>query len=199
MDRTSAVAGDSLNHDVRVTPQQGVRRRRYALSNLIALGRARVGLRGCRTLPWSVRLQGRVRVAPYAGIYIGERVRVDGRTIPVELSAWDGPIVIGDGTFINYGSSISAHTGVTIGKDCLIGNYVLIMDGDYHDLRDRALPGSTAPIVIEDGVWIGARSIILKGVHIGAGAVVAAGSTVTEDVPAHTVVGNPTAKVLYHL
>jgi maltose O-acetyltransferase len=165
-------------------------------SNVFALVRARIGLRRCREVPWSVRLRGRVRVAGYGGIVLGERVRIDGRTVPVELAAWDGSITIGDGTFINYGTSISSHSGVTIGKDCLIGNYVLIMDSDYHDLYDRRLPGQTSPIVIGDGAWIGARSIVLKGVRIGEGAVVAAGSTVVQDVPPRTVVGNPTAQVL---
>lgn len=164
--------------------------------NALALVRARFALRRCRTLPWSVRVHGSMRVAPYAGIFIGERVRIDGRTIPVELAAWDGPITIGDDTFINYGTSISSHTSVTIGRNCLIGNHVLIMDSDYHDLIDRRMPGRTAPIVIEDNVWIGTRAIILKGVTIGEGAVVAAGSTVVQDVAPRTVVGNPTAQVL---
>jgi acetyltransferase-like isoleucine patch superfamily enzyme len=123
-------------------------------------------------------------------------VRIDGRTIPVELAAWDGPIRIGADTFINYGTSISAHTNVTIGENCLIGNHVLIMDSDYHDLMNRRAPGKTAPITIENNVWIGTRAIILKGVTIGEGAVVAAGATVVEDVAPRTVVGNSTAKVL---
>jgi len=166
---------------------------------MAALLRARIALRKCDSAPWGIRVTGRVVIENHAGLTIGKRVRIHGRTVPVEIVAWDGPISIGDGTFINYGASISAHASVTIGRNCLIGNYALIMDGDYHDLHDRALPGACSPIVIEDDVWIGARAIILKGVHIGQGAVVAAGALVTSDVPARTVVGNAPAQVLRKL
>lgn len=165
-------------------------------STLTAVLRAKLALRRCDAAPWGIRLRGRVRVENFGGMRIGERVRIDGRTVPVELVSWHGPLAIGDGTFINYGASISAHTGVTIGRDCLIGNYALIMDSDYHDLRDRSQPGVARPIVIEDNVWIGARAIVLKGVRIGEGAVVAAGAIVTSDVPAKTVVANEPAKVM---
>ncbi len=166
---------------------------------LLALLRAKIALRKCDSAPWGIRVTGRVTIENYGGLTIGERVRIHGNTVPVEIVAWDGPISIGDGTFINYGASISAHAGVSIGRNCLIGNYALIMDSDYHDLHDRTLPGACSPIVIEDNVWIGARAIVLKGVHIGEGAVVAAGALVTSDVPARTVVGNSPAQVLRHL
>jgi maltose O-acetyltransferase len=165
-------------------------------STMMAVLRAKIALRRCDEAPWGIRLRGRIKVENYGGIRIGERVRIDGRTVPVEVVSWGGPLTIGEATFINYGASISAHAGVTIGRDCLIGNYVLIMDSDYHDLRDRAKPGIARPIVIEDGVWIGARAIVLKGVHIGEGAVVAAGAIVTSDVPPRTVVANEPAKVV---
>jgi maltose O-acetyltransferase len=132
-------------------------------------------------------------------IELGERVRLDGRTVRIELVSWTGPLLIGEGTFINYGASISAHAGVTIGRNVLIGNYVLIMDSDYHDVYDRTLPGPSAPIIIEDNAWIGARAIILKGVRVGEGAIVAAGAIVTADVPPRTVVAGPAARVVREL
>ena len=165
-------------------------------SNSFAVFRGWWSLRHCSRGGWRIRVHGRLRVAPHAGINVGDRVRIDGRTVPVELAAWDGKITIGEGTFINYGTSISSHVGVTIGRDCLIGNYALIMDSDYHDLYDRSQPGAAAAIVIEDNVWIGARAIVLKGVRIGEGAIVGAGATVVRDVAPRTVVGNPTARVL---
>jgi acetyltransferase-like isoleucine patch superfamily enzyme len=88
---------------------------------------------------------------------------------------------------------------VTIGKNCLIGNYALIMDSDYHSLNDRSLPGEAAPIEICDDAWIATRAIVLKGVRIGAGAVVAAGAVVTEDVPPRTLVAGVPAKVVRSL
>jgi len=62
----------------------------------------------------------------------------------------------------------------------------------------HTLPGrvSEKPVVIEDDVWIGCRSIILKGVRIGRGAVIAAGSVVTKDIPAGAIAGGVPARVL---
>ena len=54
----------------------------------------------------------------------------------------------------------------------------------------------SAPIVIEDDVWIGARSIILKGVHIGARSIIAAGSVVTKDIPSDVIAGGNPCKVI---
>jgi maltose O-acetyltransferase len=163
-------------------------------SVLFSLLRARIALRHCDRAPISIRLRGRVRVENYGRIELGERVRCDGRTVPIELAAFGGTLTIGGGTFLNYGVSISAHERVTIGRNVLIGNYAMIMDNDYHDPGDHGRLGRSAPIVIEDGVWIGARAIVLKGVRIGRGAAVAAGAVVTKDVAARTMVAGVPAK-----
>jgi acetyltransferase-like isoleucine patch superfamily enzyme len=166
----------------------------------IAALRAQLALRKCGRVPLSTRLQGRVRVENYGGrIELSDRIRIDGRTVPVELVCVDSTLSIGEGTYLNYGSSISSHRGVRIGKNCLIGNYALIMDSDYHSLTDRSLPGDAAPIEIDDDAWIATRAIVLKGVRIGAGAVVAAGAVVTEDVPPRTLVAGVPAKVVRSL
>lgn len=165
-------------------------------SDVFALVRARLALRRCDAVPWSVRARGRIIVENYGRILIGERVRIDARTVPVELVSFGGELRVGDGTFINYGATISAHSGVQIGRDCLIGNYAMIMDSDYHDVADFSKPGETAPIVIEDNAWVGARAIVLKGVRIGQGAVVAAGAVVTRDVPPRTLVAGVPARVV---
>lgn len=163
--------------------------------------RARVQLRGCDVVPWSVRLRGHARVEKYSGrIEIGEKVRMEGRTVPIEMVAYRGAhLTVGDGTFINYGASISAHSRVSIGRRCLIGNYVVIMDSDYHDLIDHTQPGEAAPIVIEDDVWIGVRATILKGVRIGRGSAIGAGAVVTSDIPAGSVAFGVPARVVRHL
>lgn len=168
-------------------------------SNIAQVLRARLALRRCDRVPWSVRLRGRVRIGNDGRIELGERVQIEGRTVPVELVAWGGVLTVGDGTYINYGVSISAHERVAIGANCLIGNYALIMDSDYHDAHDRTRPSASAPIVIEDNVWIGARAIVLKGVRIGEGAIVAAGAVVTRDVPPRTVIASPPAQVVREL
>src|SRR4051812_40687655 len=168
--------------------------------NVVQIMRARWQLRGCNTKPLSVRLRGRAFVENYGRIELGDRVRISGRTVPVELVSWPGGTLrVGSGTFLNYGSSLSAHEEVTIGKDCLIGNYVTIIDSDYHDLRDHTQQGRSAPIRIDDNVWLGTRAIVLKGVHIGQGSVIGAGSVVTTDIPPNSLAFGVPAKVVRRL
>jgi len=91
---------------------------------------------------------------------------------------------IGDRTEIHAGSLVEIGDGVIIAWDCVI------MDRDYHSTGSS--PEGMKPVAIGNGVWIGCRAIILKGVTVGEGAVVAAGAVVTKDVAPFTLVaGNP--------
>ncbi|MBQ2852690.1 MAG: acyltransferase [Bacteroidales bacterium] len=117
------------------------------------------------------------------------------------ISTPNSKIIIGDNVGIS-GSTICATTSITIGNNVLIGSGCLISDTDSHPidwedrLYDRNEKTRKAPIVIKDNAFIGARSIILKGVTIGEGAVIGAGSVVSKDVPPYSIVcGNP-AKVI---
>ena len=96
------------------------------------------------------------------------------------------------------------HDSLTVGNNVNIGACVLIIDTDCHEMdyrvRNHSLPQSdedgqyvkSAPITIEDDVWIGAHSIILKGVTIGARSIIGAGSVVTKSIPADCIAaGNP--------
>lgn len=110
-------------------------------------------------------------------------------------------IAIGDNTRVN-GSCIHAWDSVSIGKNCLIAANCNIMDSNGHATMmdspsERIKTQDTAkPIVIEDNVWIGCNSIILKGVTIGEGSIVSAGSVVIDDVPPRSIVrGNPAVVV----
>lgn len=105
-----------------------------------------------------------------------------------------GKLSIGNGTYLNRGAEVIAWERVEIGRDCMIGWDALIMDTDLHPVGDRPL--RNAPVVLHDNVWIGCRAIVLKGVTIGEGSIVSAGSIVTKDVPAYTVVGGQPARVL---
>ena len=119
-----------------------------------------------------------------------------------------GLIEIGEDCFVGPGSRIWAADHIRIGNRILISHNVNIFDNSTHPLdhRERHLqyrsiyngkhPGQIkldeAPVTLEDDCWIGANAIILKGVTIGARAVVGAGSVVTSDVSPDTiVVGNP--------
>jgi serine acetyltransferase len=90
-------------------------------------------------------------------------------------------------------SQLVANTGIEIGENSFIGAGCLICDSDMHEIPlGSDNPIKMAPIKIGKGVFIGARCIVLKGVTIGDGAVIGAGSVVSQDIPAgFLVVGNP--------
>ena len=118
------------------------------------------------------------------------------------ISASGSKIIIGNNVGIS-GSTINATTTITIGDNTIIGSGCMITDTDSHpilaaerNLLDWPKYTKSKPIVIGKNVFIGARSIILKGVTIGDGAVVGAGSVVTKDVPANTIVAGNPARVI---
>lgn len=118
------------------------------------------------------------------------------------ISASGSKIIIGDNVGIS-GSTINATTTITIGDNTIIGSGCLITDTDSHPIlaAERNSPDwpkytKSKPIAIGNNVFIGARSIIMKGVTIGDGAVVGAGSVVTKDVPANAIVAGNPAKIV---
>ncbi|MBM7837485.1 2,3,4,5-tetrahydropyridine-2-carboxylate N-succinyltransferase/tetrahydrodipicolinate N-acetyltransferase [Alkalihalobacillus xiaoxiensis] len=94
--------------------------------------------------------------------------------------------VVGEGTMIDMNAVLGGRA--TVGKNCHIGAGSV--------LAGVIEPPSASPVIIEDGVVVGANAVILEGVKVGEGAVVAAGAIVTEDVPANTVVAGTPARVI---
>ena len=110
-----------------------------------------------------------------------------------------GQISIGDRSMLGQDSIIGSTAEVVIGDDVLMGPQVLIYTSNHGmgpGISMRLQPLHSAPVRIGNDVWIGARCILLPGVSIGDGAVVAAGAVVTKDVPAFAVVGGVPAGVL---
>lgn len=114
----------------------------------------------------------------------------------------NGTLRIGDDVGIS-GTTVSCCEAITIGNNVLIGSGCLITDNDAHPLdaekrRDvrNVTDVARRPVVIGDDVFIGTRSIILKGVIIGRGAIIGAGSVVTKDVPPNTIVAGNPARVI---
>lgn len=109
-------------------------------------------------------------------------------------------VTIGDNIIINRNVLITARSKISLGNNVLIGSNVVLNDSN-HVIKDCETPitkqGHTAePIIVEDDVWIASNAVVLKGVRIGKGAVVAAGSVVTKDVEPYTVVaGIPARKI----
>jgi len=104
-----------------------------------------------------------------------------------------GVLSVGNG-FINHDCRIHCYESIRIGDDAWIGEQVILRDSDSHQIADGARPVN-APIVIGDHVWVGMRAIVLRGVTIGDGAIVAAGSLVNRDVPARALVAGVPATV----
>ena len=95
--------------------------------------------------------------------------------------------------YINNGTRLACFSEITIGDDCAISENVVIRDSDNHAVEDGK--PMSAPIDIGNHVWVGIGAIILKGVTIGDGAVVAAGAVVTRDVPPNSLVAGVPAVV----
>lgn len=144
------------------------------------------------------------------GLIIGDRVLVyTWTTFNVEPT---GRIELGDDSII-VGPVFMCAASIRIGRRVVVSYNVTIADSDFHPLdpelrkqdaeanapygdRQKRPPIIALPVVIEDDVHIGIGAILLKGVHIGTGATVGAGSVVTSDVPAHAhVAGNPAVVV----
>jgi acetyltransferase-like isoleucine patch superfamily enzyme len=128
---------------------------------------------------------------------LGGRIEVESCTLEsgVRLELYpDATLLIGKGVYLNRNVHIVAAESVSIGRNTKIGWDAVIMDTDLHGHSGQ--PAVTKPVIIEDDVWIGCRAVILKGVRIGKGAVVAAGAIVTRDVPAHAIVASPRAEAI---
>jgi maltose O-acetyltransferase len=100
---------------------------------------------------------------------------------------------IGDRSRINREVCLDARGGLTIGSDVSVSPGVMILTAE-HPPADHAFLIERKPVVIEDHVFIGARAVVLPGVTIGRGAVVAAGAVVTRDVEPLTIVGGVPAR-----
>jgi len=115
----------------------------------------------------------------------------------------DAELIIGD-DFGMTGGSIVCENRITIGDRVIVGCNTIIADTDFHPLQPEVrqahpIDGATAPIVIEDDIFIGMNALILKGVTLGSGCVVGAGSVVTKDVPPQAIVGGNPARVIRYL
>jgi maltose O-acetyltransferase len=113
-------------------------------------------------------------------------------------------IEVGNDVFIGPGATLQASvSGIVLGDKVMLGPNVTILGGDHntsvrgrfmHDVTTKR-PEDDVPVIVEEDVWIGASAVILKGVRIGRGAIVAAGAVVTKDVLPYAVVAGVPASI----
>lgn len=121
----------------------------------------------------------------------------DGVILLCSGPAREDKLVIRQGTYINRHTMFDVHERMEIGRNCMIGPYCYLTDGSHGIVVDReikAQPIKAEPVIIEDDVWLGAGAIILSGIRVGRGAVIAAGAVVTKDVPSHAIVAGVPAR-----
>ncbi|WAK01136.1 acyltransferase [Methylobacter sp. YRD-M1] len=148
-------------------------------------------------VPNTTQLDGRVHVIGTGKIKLGEYCRI-GNNVILETQE-NGSITLGNHVRINQGSVLVAYDQMTIGDDCLIGEYCSIRDANHGielNTPIRIQPHTHASITIENDCWIARGVTILKGVHVHQGSVIGANSVVTKDISDQSIsVGIP-AKVI---
>src|ERR1022692_3148543 len=165
-----------------------------------------LGLRGVR-IAKGVRFYGMPIVQRWRGSHIelGQGVQLRSSLMSNPLVP-NHPVVLATRSSharISIGNQ-TGLTGTTIGARVSIGANVVVVDTDFHPLtpelrRNSPNAGVSIPVAIEDDVFIGMNSLILKGVHIGRGSVIGAGSVVTRNIPELVVAAGNPAQIISHL
>jgi acetyltransferase-like isoleucine patch superfamily enzyme len=136
---------------------------------------------------WYRRVLG-IQLGANAAVHLGNYVWFWG---PGEIRRFG--VSVGRNSRISRDCTLDARSGLTIGENVSISAEVMILGGT-HDINDPEFGDIAGAVAIEDYVWVGARAIIMPGVTLGRGSVVAAGSVVTKDVEPLTIVGGVPAK-----
>jgi acetyltransferase-like isoleucine patch superfamily enzyme len=142
-----------------------------------------------------VRWNTRLDVLPFNPFEVGAKAIIEDF---VTINNGMGGVFIGDRALVGISSVLIGP--IRLGNDVIIAQHV-VFSGLNHGYQDITIPindqpCTTADIIVEDEVWIGANAVITAGVRIGKHAVIAAGSVVTKDVPAYAVVGGNPARVI---
>lgn len=148
-----------------------------------------------------LRCDGKGKVEVNRNTTLGYRgaIRMGNGCVMLQAREENSSIKIGTNCAFSNNVSIIAVQSVEIGDDCLIGDLVTIMDSDFHGVapdKRRSGPIKSAPVKLENNVWLGSRALILRGVTIGSNSIVAPGAVVTSSIPANCVAGGVPATVI---
>lgn len=143
----------------------------------------------------------RITVGKNCVMRSSRRSNLAGIDRPCYLSTLGAEAVVQIGPFCGFsGTVIGAAQSIRIGSHVMCGANSLIIDTDWHSLdpdsRIRGDDGCSGPVTVEDNVWIGMRTIVLKGVTIGENSVIGAGSIVTTSIPANVLAAGQPARVI---
>lgn len=165
------------------------------LRSTVGLAAARLALRGCDVVGPRARSAGWTHVENRGRITIGADFTANCEFCAVELRTEPGGVLtIGDQVMINFGTLVSATSEVRLGDGVSIGPYCILCDSDVPPARGGVV--ESRPIVVEDGAWLAGRVTLLPGAHVGAGAVISAGSIVSGYIPPGTVASGVPARPL---
>lgn len=126
----------------------------------------------------------------------GKQVDETLRVFPPFYTDFGKNTTIGKNVFINACCHFQDQGGITLGDGCLIGHNVVFATLNHGFAPADRASLYPAPIVLGKNVWVGSNSTLLQGIRIGDNAVIGAGSVVTKDVPANTIVGGVPARIL---
>ena len=178
-ERAAASRGDTPTAGITDVPARIHNTRRSYLATKVAYNIGRLhGLRLRLYLYRRIGMKVGKGCVIRRGVYLGS---------PNELE-------LGDGSFIGR-ASLYCTGGIRIGRNVNVSDGAVIITAK-HDVNSPKFEAKYEPITIEDWAWITTNAIVLAGVTIGEGAVVAAGAVVTKDVPAYSIVGGNPAKVI---
>lgn len=155
-------------------------------------------LRASTQLGAAPQLVGKPDVFDDGGeLRIGDRFRLASRPVPSHLVAGPGATLeIGDDVSIGFGAAIAAYQRVQIGSGTRIGPFVIIMDTNFHSAGDQSLQHDCRPVTIGKGCRIGSRVTITRGVTVGDGAEILAGSVVSSAIPPGACAAGGRARII---
>lgn len=155
------------------------------------------------------RITGALDIRKSGGqIHVGAGCMIEGHLITERP---ESRLTVHDNVYIGGGTNLDCVISITVESDVLISYGCIVADSDNHSTKYSVRKHDIAdwlkgehnwsthdhkPVIIKKGAWIGAHSIILKGVEIGEGSIVAAGSVVSKSVPPWSIVGGNPAKII---